>query len=240
MINELIFGLHVFAMVLMVAVAYYTHRTVLTMMVVFSSVVANVFVLKEITLFGFQATTVEVYTIGCVLSLNLLQDRYGRSATRTPLVLSFSAMGLMALASVFQIAYHSQGTDVFDPAYRSIFSSTPRLVFASLISFWVTMQLDVRLFAWLKSNAPSISLAGRFVCSTLFVQAFDTVLYGHLALWGVRSHLWQMIVFAYIIKVILVLSYTPWIQLIHVFDKKGRKWCLPLRLYISPKNQQLG
>ena len=152
MINELIFAIHLITVVALVAVAYYTHRSVLVLMVAFSSVIANVFVLKEITLFGFEATPVEVYTIGCVLSLNLLQDRSGRLATRLPLILSFCALGLMAVASFFQLAYHPGLHDAFDPSYRSVFASTPRLVMASLISFWVTMQLDVRLFAHVKKR----------------------------------------------------------------------------------------
>src|ERR1700722_1691012 len=54
----------------------------LTTVLVSYCLLANLFVLKTITLFGLTATAADAFTIGATLALNLIQEYYGKTPAR--------------------------------------------------------------------------------------------------------------------------------------------------------------
>lgn len=64
----------------------------LTTWIALVSLMANLFVLKQIDLFGFNATASDVFAVGSLLGLNLLQEKFGREAAQRAIWVSFSAL----------------------------------------------------------------------------------------------------------------------------------------------------
>jgi uncharacterized integral membrane protein (TIGR00697 family) len=56
------------------------------------AVIANLFVLKQTVLFGLHVTCSDVYVIGSMLSLNLLQEHYGQREGQRAIWITFLAM----------------------------------------------------------------------------------------------------------------------------------------------------
>ena len=71
--NETIFFLHIFSALLFLALAIRLGKMALGVYVALSGVLANLFVVKQIELFGLHATASDVFAVGGILGLNLLQ-----------------------------------------------------------------------------------------------------------------------------------------------------------------------
>src|SRR5438105_2686546 len=78
-------------------------QSALTTWIAILSLIANLFVLKQISLFGFNATACDVFAIGGLLGLNLLQEKFGRQATQQAIYISFSALVFFAVMSYIHL-----------------------------------------------------------------------------------------------------------------------------------------
>ena len=63
------------------------------------AILANLFVIKQITLLGFTATASDMYIVGSVLTLNLLQEYYGKDEARRAIWISFSMLLFYTIVS---------------------------------------------------------------------------------------------------------------------------------------------
>jgi hypothetical protein len=97
--NELIFILHTVFISLTALGALYLGQAALVAFVCLQCVLANLFVIKQITLFSFTATCSDAFTIGSVLGLNLLQEYYGREITRKTIWINFILLLFYAVVS---------------------------------------------------------------------------------------------------------------------------------------------
>ena len=80
--NELIFFAHVLISVALMLGALRFGRVVLVAAICLQEVLANLFVLKQVTLFGLEVTCSDAYAIGSIIGLNLLQEFYGKERAR--------------------------------------------------------------------------------------------------------------------------------------------------------------
>src|SRR3972149_8192561 len=87
--NELIFMIQVALIAGSVLATASLGKDALMGLITLCAVMANVFVLKQISLVGLNATAADVYIIGASLSLNVLQEYYGRPAAKRAIWVSF-------------------------------------------------------------------------------------------------------------------------------------------------------
>ena len=79
--NELFFLLHIITIVAFALGALYIGKNALIVLVAMQSVLANLFVIKQMTFLGFNVTCADVFAVGTILTLNLLQEYYGEKIT---------------------------------------------------------------------------------------------------------------------------------------------------------------
>jgi queuosine precursor transporter len=178
------------------------------------AILANTFVIKSITLLGFTATAADPYAIGAVIGLQLLQEFYGRPAAQHAITISFGLLGLYTLLSMVHLCYIPAATDVTQSHFFAIFSATPRLIGASLLSYWATCRFDSYLLARLKAHTNNTHFTIRNWISASLSQLFDTVCFSVLGLYGIVSPLWQIISVSYALKMIALGLCTPSLMLI--------------------------
>lgn len=180
----------------------------LTSWVALLGVLANFFVLKQITLFGFHATASDVFAVGCLWSLNLMQEHFGAKAAKRAIWASFLALGFFVLGSQIHLAYVPSELDTAQSAYETLLAPTPRLLLGSLVAFFVSQQCDRWLYQhsqqWL-SVVPPI----RSSLTLILSQALDTILFGMIALYGVLSGLSEILLVSYGIKCVAILAMLP-------------------------------
>ena len=213
MINELIFIFH--AMLVMVATltAKRIGQQALVVLIALFAVIANLFVLKQITLFGLNATASDVYIVGASLSLNLLQEYYGRSEVRRAIWISFFAAIVYTIMSQIHILYAPSLFDVSSEHFRFILRPMPRLIIASLFSYLVAEFTNYKMFSLLKNHLIIIPFSIRSLLATGISQLVDTLLFSFLGLYGIISSLWSVIIISYSIKLLAIFLSAPFLFL---------------------------
>ncbi len=168
-------------------------------------ILANLFVLKQISLFGFTVTASDVYAVNCALGLNILQEYYGKEIAKKAVWISFILLLFFVLMSLIHLVYQASAHDYSQEAYKLILSTTPRLVAASITAFLCVQWFDVQFFHFLKSRASNLSLFTRNCISLTLSQFVDTLLFSILGLWGLVSDLFDVVVVSFIIKLSIAL-----------------------------------
>lgn len=104
----------------------------------------------------------------------------------------------------------------------SLFLSEFRIALASISAFFVSQQLDVYVFYWIKSKFPKIWWL-RSAGSTAFSQAADTIIFFHIAFLFILP--WQNVLMLmlgdYLMKFIFAFANTP---LFYLFGIKVQRF----------------
>ncbi len=183
------------------------------------TVLANLFVLKQITLFGFTATASDALAVGITLGLNLLQEYYTKSTAIKAIWIGFYTALFYAIMSLLHLAYVPAISDTFEPMYNAILTNMPRTVLASLVTFLIVQFTDTQLYALLKKQFNNRFFILRNYSTLAFTQLLDTVLFSFLGLYGISdnfsdiSTIIDIIIISYIIKLIVIFIAVPYVRL---------------------------
>jgi uncharacterized integral membrane protein (TIGR00697 family) len=202
--NELLFFLHI---ALIGAITLYTARLspfALTAWIALQSILANLFVLKQIELFGLTVTCSDGFAIGSILALNVLQEFWGRQEAIKAIQATFFSMLFFVLMSQIHLAYVPSSSDATQLSFQTLFSSTPRIIVASMLVTWMVQRLDLSLFNWLRKWWGSGKLPLRFTISLCLSQTLDTVLFSYLGLYGIVSSMAGIICMSLFVKWIAI------------------------------------
>ncbi|MBS0625817.1 MAG: queuosine precursor transporter [Verrucomicrobia bacterium] len=204
--NELLFFGHIALVIGFILYAYRLGSVALSAMVALQAILANLFVVKQMSLFGWSVTCSDVFAIGGILGLNLLQETWGREMASKAIRASLLAMLFFAAMSQIHLLYAPNSADTTQSAFQAIFSSSPRIVISSIAVYYLVQKIDVSVFSFLKKLFHERVLAVRLVLSLLFSQLLDTVLFSFLGLYGLVESLFDIIVVSYLVKCLVIAS----------------------------------
>ena len=213
--NEYIFLAHICFITTAALGALRLGKEALISLICLMCILANIFVSKQITLFGLHVTATDSLSIGACLGLNLLQEYYGRSATRQAIWLSFGAGLVCTVLSQLHLLYIPSVFDTTQEHYQALFGIMPRIMIASFTTYIVVQYIEMALYALLKRHIPHLLLTRNF-CSMAICQLLDTVLFTVLGLYGSVEHSGHIIILSYVIKIIVLSLATPFLW----FSKK--------------------
>ena len=198
---------------------------------VVATIAANIEVLIVVNAFGFEMTLGNILFASTFLVTDILSENHGKKEAQRAVYLGIATSVIFILISQSWLLYTPSESDFASPAIRTIFSNTPRLMFASLAAYAVCQLFDVwlyhkwweftekksqnkRKFLWLRNNG-----------STLVSQLVNTVLFNVLAFAGIYSAgtLVSIIVSCYLIFIITSLVDTPFIYLARKINDNGAK-----------------
>ncbi len=185
----------------------------LTVCVVLLALLANLFVLKQIPLFGFEVTSSDSFTIGSFVALNLLRESFGKEAAKRAVSLTFFVLLGFALFSQVHLAFRPSEADFAHSAYATLLRPAPRLFLASLTSFYLMQRMEVFLFG-LISKKSALPFAARSTLTLCTTQLFDTLLFSFLGLLGIVAHLTHIILISYLVKLLAIFFAAPLTNLI--------------------------
>ncbi|MFA9465498.1 MAG: queuosine precursor transporter [Velocimicrobium sp.] len=195
-----------------------------------ATIAANIEVLIVIRAFGMEQTLGNILFASTFLITDILSEVAGKKEAQTAVNIGIFTSITFVLLSQSWLLYTPASTDWAFPNIQSIFSNTPRLMFASLIIYVITQKFDV--WAYHKWWAFTEKLTGdrrkllwvRNNGSTLISQFFNTFLFTFLAFYGMydMSTLWSIVFSSYIIFVATSLADTPVVYLARkIADKRA-------------------
>ena len=226
MSNELIFLLQTILGLLIVLMAFRMGKTWLYVLIAINYVLANIFVTKTITLFGFEATGGNVLYGAIFLTTDILSEYYGKAAARKGVFIGLGATLFYLVMSQFMLAYSASAND-WGPAagMESIFGFAPGIVLASVIAYLISQLHDVWAFEmwrnkfkgkylWIRNNFSTATsqLIDSFTFAILAFSVFPRLFLDPASVLPM-SVVWEIVFTTYILKLIVAFLDTPFIYL---------------------------
>lgn len=160
---------------------------------VLATLLANIEVLLLVRAFGIEMTLGNVLFASTFLVTDILSENHGRKYANRAVIISTLCSVIFIIISQMWLLYSPSENDWASGAFRTIFSSTPRIVCASLAVYFVSQLTDVWLYhkwwdwcrkkfgdskrgLWIRNNG-----------STMISQLLNTLLYTFLAFYGTYS-----------------------------------------------------
>ena len=220
MSSEFIFIIHTIFISISALGALALGKHALVAFVCVQCLLANLFVIKQTTLFGFEATCADAFTVGAVIGLNLLQEYFGKEITKKTIWINFFILLFYTIISQIHLLYTPSGADTTHPHFVALLGPLPRIMVASFSVYLFTQFLDYALYGSLKRIYKDRYLVFRNYTSIALCQFVDTVLFSFLGLYGIVHNVWDVIILSYSVKLGAIVLATPFVALSkYVFEK---------------------
>jgi hypothetical protein len=151
-------------------------------------------------LFGWNVTCSDAFAIGGIFGLNMLSQSYGRDAAKKTIWISFFGMIFYVVVSQIHLFFVPSPHDTSQGHFIYLLNTAPRLLIASLVTFFIVQQFDVRLYGFFQKKLSKFSWQTRSTCCLVISQVLDTLLFSLLGLYGIINDLFSMMVVSYLVK----------------------------------------
>ena len=217
--NELVFLAYSLLVSSSCIMALRINKESLIALICVQAVLANLFVTKNIMLFGLNATASDTLAIGCTLGLNLLQEYYTRISVIRTIWISFFCSLFYTLVSILHVSYISASQDPFAACFSLLLSPMPRVILASLVTYLISQHLEYYLYGYLRLKLANRYFILRNYTSVAISQFVDTVLFSFLGLYMLNqafssiNTILEIITVSYILKLTTLFITVPFIAL---------------------------
>lgn len=195
---------------------------------VLATILANIEVLLLVDAFGVEMTLGNVLFASTFLITDVLSENHGRKYANKAVIVSTVCSVIFILISQMWLLYTPSENDWASGAFRTIFSSTPRIVCASLSVYLISQLTDVWLYhkwwdlckKWFGDSRKGLWIRNNG--STMVSQLLNTVLYTAFAFYGTYSMetLVSICVSSYLIYICTSILDTPIVYLCrNIYDK---------------------
>jgi hypothetical protein len=211
--NEYLFFVQIFVVAIFGLVFLRLGKEALVSFVCVQGILSNLLVTKQISLFSFDVTCSDVFAVGALMSLNLLQEYYGRATTQRAIWTSFAMLFFYLFMTQVHVWYLPNTFDSMHRHFAELFSLMPRLTISSIGVYVIVQQFDALFFGTLKKLFDNRFFALRSIISLTISQLIDTILFSFFALYGVVGNIGHIIAFSFVIKLAVIVLAAPLIAL---------------------------
>lgn len=213
MLNELLFIAHVATVSAGALFFARMGKQALTAYITMLFLAANIFVIKQIDLFGFCVTSADAFIVGISFSCNLLQEFWDKQTTRNAIWISFACSLCYMFITQIILWYQPAAVDDMQPHLMIIMSNTVRIILASFAAYLTTQFIDMQLYAIFKQATQGKYFLARNYIALAISQLIDTLLFSFLGLWGIVANMFDIIVVSYSLKIFAIVLATPFLLL---------------------------
>ncbi|HIC73938.1 MAG TPA: VUT family protein [Candidatus Marinimicrobia bacterium] len=223
MSNELIFILQTGVGLTFTLVAFRMGLSWLYGYIAVCIVLANIFVTKQITLFGIAATGGNVVYGAVFLATDLLAEHYGKKEARQAVFIGFFSAVFYTIMSQMILYLEASANDWGAAAgMADIFTSAPAIILASMVAYLISQLHDIWAFHAIREKTAGKFLWLRNNGSTWISQLIDSIVFSLLAflvfpvLMGSENALpvnvvMEIVISTYMLKILVAAIDTPFI-----------------------------
>jgi len=229
--NELLLIGSVFIIYGIVLLAYRIFgKTGLFTMTVLATVLANIEVLILVEGFSMEQTLGNVLFSSTYLITDILSENEGKKTASKAVWIGVFSSVVMLIFTQSWLLYTPAPSDWASVHINAIFSTTPRLLFASFIGYIVSQHFDVWLYhKWWKFTEQKTGHKKPFLWlrnngSTMISQIVNTLLFTLIAFagWYDTKTLMSVMLSSYIIYFVTSLLDTPAVYFARIMKQKGK------------------
>ena len=215
--NELLFFSQILLVCIVVVVSY--RMKMLQSCLVLCVVLANLFALKQIEIFGIVTIPSNPIYMGIFFASNLLVEDYSKKEAKMATWYGFFATFMTAVFGLLIVGYTPIAADFAHEAYQTLFEFVPRVTLAGIVAYALSSLLNIYCFDVLKSLWKQKMLWLRNILTLFISQTFDTILFTYLAFYGVIDDLWSIILFSILTKIGVAIVGTPFLTFVRKYNK---------------------
>lgn len=197
---------------------------------VIATILANIQVLK-VSQFSLSPEPVALGTITFAtifLVSDIITEHYGKAAAQRSIWLSFSSQIVVTILMLLTLGHAPILNDSAQVAIETLFLPAPRLVIASMVSFVISLLLDVHIFNALNTYTQQRHLWLRTSISTIIAALVDNIIFSVLA-WVVlapqpvslQTLIFTYILGTYVARVLIAIVSTPVLYLSYYFKTQN-------------------
>lgn len=211
--NAIILCIHVATVCSLTLFALYFGKEILIAWLALLAVAMNLFVLKQVTLFGLSVTPSDSLAVGYLLGLNLIQEFFGKQDARRCVWISIFTSLSFVLLSQIHLFYLPNQFDLSQSHFTFLLRPMGRIMFASLFSFILVQFIDLSFFGFLKRKSHGKFLTLRSGVALILSQTLDTLIFTFFGLYGLVASVWHIILLSLIVKGVVIILSSPFIFL---------------------------
>ncbi len=209
MTNELVLLFQIIVIAVTAVVSLRLGKEALVAFTVLQMVLANLFVIKQTTLFGFDATTADAFAVGSLLGFNLLQEFFDRKVAKKTIATTFVILAFYAIMSRAHLVYIPSVVDKSHDFFVPIFSVVPWLVVGSMVVHMIAQIIDFFVYGALQKIFARWLVVRNYI-ALICSQIVDTVLFTiFLMMLGIVTNFVHIVVISFSIKFLITLISTP-------------------------------
>ena len=153
--NEILIGITILVSFLIVLGVYkYQGLVGLYCLVPIFYIIANIQVLKQVDLFNFPLALGDVAICSVVLIGDLITENYNKIKAKKVIFIGFMTTVIITVMMTLTIKFEPNSQDFAHESIKTIFSFTPRILIASLISYIFSETIEINLYSWIKKRLP--------------------------------------------------------------------------------------
>ena len=231
MINELLLIGSVISIYGVVLLAYrFFGKSGMYVMTAVATILANIEVLLLVNAFGMEMTLGNVMFASTYLVTDIMSENEGKKSASKAVWLGVFVSAIMLIFTQYWMLYKPSGSDWAMEHIKAIFSTTPRLLFASFTGYIISQRFDVWLYhKWWKFTTDKTGDKKKFLWlrnngSTLISQIVNTVIFTLIAFagWYDVKTLISVMISSYVIYVCTSLLDTPVVYVARWMKENGK------------------
>lgn len=228
MVNEIIILIFFLILSLFNLLAYRYWKEYIYSLIAIYAIMMNIFVTKQFDLFWFAVTWWNAIYWATFLLTDILWEHYWKEEAKKSVKIWFISMLFFVFSTQILILFEPNELDFANESIITLFSITPRILFASLLAYVVSQNLSVYIYDKIKKLTRDKYLFLRNNISTMFSQAIDTIIFTFVWLtsiwwfeWIIQIwNFWEICIATYVIKFIIALIDTPFVYLSYFVKRK--------------------
>lgn len=221
--NELLFIITIIANYIGILIFYKIYKkTGVFIWLAFSTILANIETIKNIDLFGVTMTLGNIIYCTSFLATDILNEIYGEKDAKKGILVGFSTMICFTLYTQIDLMFIPSATDFSSEALKTVFGLTPRICFASMLTYVISNYIDVNIFTRIKRRFPEDKYyILRKNGSNLISQFVDSFLFTAIAFVGVYSLpvVIELSLTTYIVKMLISVTDVPFMKIAKKIEK---------------------
>lgn len=211
--NELIFAFHATIIMAAIAGACWYCKEALIALICLCGVLANLFVIKQITLCEFDVVSTDAFALAGLVGLTLIQEFFGQAMARKTIIINFAGLFFYLIMTQFHLWYIPNIFDVTQTHFAVLLAPTFRIIAASATAYLLSQASLLFLMRIVTLLTAGKYFTARTLISIALAQLIDTLLFSFLALYGMVHAIGHIILVSYSVKLIALACATPCIAL---------------------------
>lgn len=178
-----------------------------------ASILANIQVAKQISIFGLDATLGNVMFASTFLATDILTEYYSKKDAIKGVNVGLISVVIYLLCSQISLLFTPNSFDFVNDSMKTLFSLTPRICISSVVMFYIANRCDVIIYNKLKSKNTKMWFRNN-LC-TILCNCAENFGFCFLAFYGLYdvNTILSIAITTCIIETIIALCDTPFLYL---------------------------